>query len=187
MASSGPNSPGTLANDATVGTIAWTNPSNAAASDNVYATTGSLGTTHYLKATNFGFSIPVGATINGIIVGIERNKSGEPGATIQDSAVRIVKANASIGTTNKGDIGTNWPTTDTYKTYGSSSDLWGEIWTATDINDVDFGVVLSTLNTPIDSGVSANVDHIRITVYYSDVVSPFPSFRRVTQGGPQPS
>jgi hypothetical protein len=34
MTSSGPNSPGTMADDATVGTVAWNNPNNAKVSDN---------------------------------------------------------------------------------------------------------------------------------------------------------
>lgn len=55
-------SPGTLADDAAVGTVAWSNPSNAASSNDSYATaSGAGGTTHYLKATNFGFAIPAGA------------------------------------------------------------------------------------------------------------------------------
>ena len=36
-------SPGTMADDATVGTVAWTNPNNAKVSDDVYATV-SVGT-----------------------------------------------------------------------------------------------------------------------------------------------
>lgn len=171
MASQGPNSPGTVVDDATVGTVAWTNPDNAKVSDNVYATAldGAV-TTHYLKASNLGFAIPAGATINGIVVEIERagyDLGG--GVLVKDSAVRIIKADGTVGTTNKGDTVNAWPVTDTYKTYGSSSDLWGETWTSADINDVDFGVVLSALLTETgpEGPNFANVDHIRITVYYT--------------------
>lgn len=100
-------SPGTLADDATVGTVAWSNPTNAASSNNVYARA-SIGTT-----------IP------------------------KDIHIRIVKADGTIGTTNKADTATNWTTTDTVFPYGSSSDVWDETWTAEDINDADFGVVIS--------------------------------------------
>jgi hypothetical protein len=80
MANTSATSPGTMVDDATVGTVAWTNPTNAGASDNSYATIGTSGrcgvfTGHYLKATNFGFSIPVGATITGILVEIERKQT----------------------------------------------------------------------------------------------------------------
>src|SRR3990167_6957610 len=82
-----------------------------------------------------------------------------------DSSVKIVKSDGTIGTTNKAS-GSAWGA-EAYTTYGSSSDLWGETWAYTDINDVDFGVVISTLgqdgNTP-----NAEIDHIRITVYYTE-------------------
>lgn len=148
MASEGPNSPGTMANDTTVGDTAWINPDNAKVSDNTYTTAfmgqytggiyesvkivksdGSIGTTdkannnwtssdaytsygsssdlwgetwtredinssnfgvviqayidsdsYYLKATNFGFTIPEGMNIDGIVVEIEKKEvsSGSP-------------------------------------------------------------------------------------------------------------
>ena len=62
--------------------------------------------------------------------------------TIKDTTVKIVKADGTIGTTNKGN-NTSLETSDTYRTYGSTSDLWGETWTAANINDPDFGVALS--------------------------------------------
>ena len=55
--------------------LSWT-PANINASDFgiVYSVKSNLTghTSHYLKATNFGFSIPEGATINGILVEIEQ-------------------------------------------------------------------------------------------------------------------
>lgn len=135
-------SPGTMADDATVGTITWTNYNNAKVSDAVYASAAN-GTSHYLKATNFGFAIPAGATINGILVEIERYKGGT--GTSKDTNVKIVKADGTIGTTNKA-LALNWLASESYFSYGSSSDLWGETWTYTDINDIDFGVVLNVTN-----------------------------------------
>ena len=66
---------------------------------------------------------------------------------IRDVIVKIVKSDGSLGSENKADTGNNWPTTDTYKSYGASNDLWSESWNYTDINDVDFGVVLSCKET----------------------------------------
>ena len=142
MSDSGWKSPGTVVDDAAVGTVAWTNPDNAKASDDSIAEyyPGSMGEptlkliklviggsvvgnsksnnetlhddelhdfggstdtwgntlsvsdinsssfgvvlqgeeiwinlneSHYLKATNFGFSVPSGATIDGVIVQVE--------------------------------------------------------------------------------------------------------------------
>jgi hypothetical protein len=105
--SQGPLSPATVADDATVGTIAWSLTANAKVSDNLYST-----------APNNYHEYPV------------------------DSEIKIVKSNGSIGSVNKS-TGAWWPLTDSYVSYGSSSNLWGETWTPTDINDVDFGVVIS--------------------------------------------
>lgn len=166
MATQGPNSPGTAADDATVGTLAWSNPDNIKVSDNVYASASTSTvpfTTHYLKATNFGFSIPAGATINGILVEIERKMSG-PSVSVIDSEIKIVKSDGSIGSTNKS-TGATWQTVESYSSFGGSSDLWGETWTSSDINSSNFGAVLSaTVNLR-----TANVDHIRITITYTEV------------------
>lgn len=115
--------------------------------------------THYLKATNFGFSIPTGAAISGIVVEIERKESAANVA--RDNRVRIVKG-GTIGTTDKASA-SEWPTTDTYATYGSDVDLWGETWTVADINSSNFGVAISAMGL---GGGTASIDHIRITVYY---------------------
>lgn len=174
LLSSGPNSPGTGANDSAVGTIVWNNPGNILTSNNSSADANDLnpGITNYLKATNFGFSIPSNATVRGIKVDVERRASGNGVNFVQDERVSIVKSNGTVGSTNKGDTVTKWPTSDTYVSYGGDDDLWGETWAYSDINDVDFGVVLSAELTQ-DTTVTAFVDHIRITVYYT---TPTPSF-----------
>jgi len=164
-------SPGTMANDTAVGTEAWSGVDNAKASDdNRASNTSSFNDpvlpfiTNYLKATNFGFEIPTGATINGILVEIERSERSGDGS-VYDSEVKIVKADGSIGTTNKADTATDWPA-EAYYPYGGATDLWGETWTASDINDADFGTVLAA-NVFSGTFVNAAVDHIRITVYYT--------------------
>ena len=116
-------------------------------------------TTHYLKATNFGFTIPGGSVIDGIVVEVERKENSS--SVCKDSRIRIVKG-GSVGSTDKSSV-TEWPTTDTYKTYGGAADLWGETWSSTDINDSTFGFALSALGVGFGT---AQVDHIRITVYY---------------------
>jgi hypothetical protein len=160
-------SPGTAADDATVGTISWTNPNNAKVSDGSFATQATTGTSHYLKLTNFGFALAPDATPVGIYAEILRKRGGDTAGTAKDSAVRIVKPNGSFGTTNKADTSTNWPTTAAYASYGGPADLWSETWSYTDINDEDFGLVLSAANTPADGPCVPSVDHARITVYYT--------------------
>jgi len=68
-------------------------------------------------------------------------------------------------TTNKAAAGvyaTDW--TKVY--YGSSTDLWGETWTADEINYDNFGVVISVQNTG-GAGNDGQIDYVSITVYYS--------------------
>jgi len=94
----------------------------------------------------------------------------------KDNVIKIIKADGSLGSTNKA-AATVWPTSDAYATYSGPSDLRGETWSASDINDADFGVAISVIadgQKPI-----ANVDHIRITVYYAA-----PTTRRPKQGQP---
>jgi len=171
--SSGPNGTQTVVDDSSTGTVAWSNPMNATTSDGVYANAilPSISyTTHYLKATNFGFSLPISSTINGILVEIEKKENnGSQTNCSRDNIVSIVKSNGTIGAVNKADTVDEWPLTDTYKSYGSLSDLWGETWTSSDINNSNFGVVLS--GTGLDCGgtgsITQYVDYIRITVYYT--------------------
>jgi len=152
------------------GSVDWSNPGNITSSNNSYATAVFMfaGTpTKYLEATDFGFSIPAGATIDGIECFIER-KYGT--AAVRDTKVYIRNGDGSggIGSTNKADTGSDWPSSDGTATYGSSSDAWGETWTVAKINSSDFGVVLACQLTGFSmTGGEAYVDHISIKVYYT--------------------
>lgn len=173
MATTGPLNPSTLVNDTSSGAVNWSNPTNANSSNNTYATYTSFSSqSYYLKATNFGFSIPVGSTIDGIVVEIERKASRSDGLNnCRDIDVKLVKSSGTFGTINKAATGTNWPTSDTIASYGSSSDLWGETWSASDINSSNFGVGLRAFTT-IDLSCTASVDSFAITVYYTAGAGP---------------
>jgi len=163
--STGPNSPGTAVNDTSpMEASDWINPGNILTSDDTYSTA-DVGQkfTNYLKATNFGFSIPAGATIDGILMEAEVKGTASSPLAI-DTGVFIVKADGSIGTTNQA-TEAFISATESYVSYGSSSDLWGETWTAAQINDTNFGVVYSAVGSALVCIVS--VDHIRMTVYYT--------------------
>ena len=156
------------------GGVAWITPSGIAASDNSYTAAfgASTGGTDYLQATNFGFNIPSGATIDGISASIERISVIDGiGSSIVDSTVKIIKG-GSLGSTNKASADA-WPASDGTKTYGSSTDKWGETWTYSDINASNFGVSLSAFSTLGEEGTSwtAGVDYISITVYYTYISS----------------
>ena len=176
---SGALSPGTMADDATVGTVAWSNPDNAKVSDNVYATAVlSNNFSHYLKATNFGFTIPTGATINGIVVEIEGYLVVTSGATQQ---IKIIKG-GTVRTTRKTTTFPEGAVNEAYNTVGSSSDLWGLSWTAEDINASNFGMVFYLGFADDTPAGTWYVDHIRITVYYTNPITSLPSKMSINSG-----
>ena len=166
IASVGPLSAGTIVSDSAVGDVAWTNPGNAAASDDAKATViltpGQ--TSQYLKVTNFGFNLPVGATPVGILFSYEAQGSGN---NLRDEFIRLVKGGAVVGN-NYANVMLNWfEGADKARTRGGEADLWGTTWTRAEINASDFGVVLSCRNVHATSNRTASVDHITLTVYYS--------------------
>ena len=58
----------------------------------------------------------------------------------EDSIVKIIKSNGDLGSTNKAKD--DWQSSKATSTYGGSEDLWDETWSATDINNSNFGVAL---------------------------------------------
>lgn len=165
MASEGPNSPGTTGNDATVGTVDWTNPGNITTSNNSYASVGGNNTSKYLTATNFGFSAVTGA-VDGILGEVEQSKVN--GGI--ENAVRLI-IGGSITGSNKS-TGATLPDVDTYVSYGGAADLWGTTPTPANITASTFGMGFSTTG----GGAAANrqVDHIRMTVYYTAAAATTP-------------
>jgi Tfp pilus assembly protein PilX len=107
------------------------------------------------------FSIPSDA----IIVGIRAQVDGQSnGSSVDDEDVYLLKNGAAVGS-DEGS-GSDWNVgSDSTRTYGGSSDLWGTTWTPADVNGLNFGLRLKVDN---DSGSSrtASVDHVQITVYY---------------------
>lgn len=125
---------------------------------------------NYNWIDDFDFAIPVGATIDGIVVQVERR--AQSADKIKDYAVRLIKNGTIVGS-NKADTSTFWVSSspDTIVSYGGASDLWGTTWTRSDINDNDFGVAFSVKkDTTQGSNTDAYVDHISITVHYTEAV-----------------
>lgn len=151
--------PGASFNDVTFGTIAWTTPGNAMASDDAYAQAApGGGFTNYLHSNNFNLTVPGPAEVRGIEVNIERHSAL---GTVVDARVRLVKGGV-VGSTDRAS-GAMWPTSDAVATYGGSSDLWGDTWTAADVNASGFGVVVSVT----DGGDAALIDYVSVTVHFA--------------------
>lgn len=168
MASVGPSYPATVADLANGD--GWTNPNNVKVSDGTFAvgssTSGGLSLTGTLKNTAFGFSIPSGATINGISVEVNVKSSGA--STVQDDLVRLYKAGTLVGS-NLGP-NTTISTSSSTITYGGSANLWGTTWSYTDINDSGFGVGIGYTQTSF-LGAQASVDFVRITITYTPLAT----------------
>jgi len=151
--------------DSSYGSITWSDPSNITLNDGNCATATTNGTdeTHYLKATDCGFNISDSYQVIGVVVDIERHRSGGSTGEIQDSVVKLVLGDGSIGSENKAsDI--SWATSVSLSEYGGYTDLWGEV-TRSDVNSSNFGVVLSAKGDAGSDRV-ANVDYVRIVVTY---------------------
>jgi len=188
MSNTGWTNPGTVVNDSTDGSLAWTNPSNAFSNNGnyaycIYSDAGST-TTQYLKATNFGFNISSAATIIGIEVQFEKFAWGIDNDNYpEDLRVSLVKSDGSFSTTNRANSD-SWPENDgTYVSYGSSTDTWGESWSYTDINDSDFGVIFSITCVSDGLGINNYVDNIQIKVYYTEPSSSI-FYADASDGGP---
>jgi hypothetical protein len=106
------------------------------------------------------------------VVEVERSKAGTTGS-VKDSNLRLVKG-GTIGATDRADTVTAWPASsaDAYATYGSSSDLWGDAWSDTVVNGSTFGMAISAVEGGTKFGAVAQIDHVRITVYYTAASTP---------------
>jgi hypothetical protein len=96
----------------------------------------SAGTSQVLKLTGFGFALPATATVLGIEVDAARFGSGDP---VTDTTVKLLKAGTAVGNNKASAV--PWPNLSaTVATFGTSTDLWGTTWAASDINNANFGV-----------------------------------------------
>ncbi len=141
----GPNSPGAVVNGYN-GVINWNLVDNIKIDDTAYSyssgPTGSQSST--INSSNFGFNIPTGSTITGIKAEVSKYSQlpyGETQAGAYDNRIYIIKSNGMFGTQNKS-TGAQWPLIQTYISYGGPTDLWGETWTAEDINNPNFGMAI---------------------------------------------
>ena len=171
-------------------TFKWQNTSNASSQNDVYSSllfTDSFNVqadeplslspadeTNYLVCKNLDSNIPNDATVEGIRIYIDRYNSftGEGTVTIKDDAIYLTKNGTDTVGNNKS-IGATWPSsdTDTYVSYGGVSDLWGASWTASEINDDNFGVMIGPTiefdGLTGENGGSAKIDHVYVEITYA--------------------
>lgn|SRR5574339_381622 len=168
FASTGNTNGGTAENIDRSSQVAWAANMNDILTDDGNDVVNS-GPSDYAVVRNFNFSIPTGATINGIFVRVEasENSGGSEAllAQLQDASGALFGTNKT--TSNEGNINGN---TKVIYTYGSTSDLWGATITESIVEDPDFGVRVWYATTQ-----SLNIDFITMAVEYTVAAT-----RRVT-------
>lgn len=149
----------------TITSPSWATPSNMSSdsdSDANSLMTFSGFTSPKFTADTCGFSVPSGATIDGIVVEIRRACS--VASSVEDTEVILLGGSGTSSNYAAAGYwtGSGWEVI----TYGGPTDKWGKTWTDTDINDSAFGVSHECTNSgnPFAAG---QIEYIRITVYYT--------------------
>ncbi len=142
----------------------WTSSTNVYTSNNsdASASLAASAQSANLDVTGFGLDLPTGSTIVGIVAEVERAASNSN--SIEDYDVFLLKAGAPSGSDKAST--TDWTTTDSTRTYGTSTDLWGTTWTEAQVEASNFGLRLKARNLTTSTR-TAFVDHVEIRVYYS--------------------
>ncbi len=130
------------------------------------------GFSQIVKFSNFNFNVPLGATVENIIVTFKGRREGT--GYVKDE--RVVLSANSLSSDNLGGKGYNAAnvfaksSSDKKWRYGFNDKTWGVNWTASQINDPSFGVELQLLNiTPKE--VKAFIDNVKIDVQYTPLAT----------------
>lgn len=153
--------PATVVSVSGSGDVAWTDPSNATANDFNVAQVflGSGNQSEEIEATDFGFSIPSTATIDGIRVYVSRYSMG----TVTDALAKLISGSSYVG--DDKSVGTTWPTMETLESFGGETDDWNASPTPSMVNGSGFGCRLQCESA---SGGMALINFIEIDITYTD-------------------
>lgn len=160
---------GTGSNDTGVGTEAWVSPGNVTADDATY-TEGAPAKNeqmNYIKGSNFGLSVPTGATIDGIEIRGQFYDANSGSECAAITHALVVHPSSGNGTDQEAGE-TVLTATPTNYDYGGASNLHGKTWTASDVNNSSFAVMFSC-NAKIFVVVAGDprCDAIWVKVHYT--------------------
>lgn len=167
MATAGPNGPSSASNLNTGGSP-WANPGNVTAEDGSVATCqGELiitdGFGDELEAIGFGFSIPGGSTIDGILVEPKMSCTNDTN-TFDTWNCQLITGGATEGSAKT--TACILTTILVFQTAGGAADLWSGTWTTAKVNAADFGVRIK-MHSSSSNSTTANIDYIKITITYT--------------------
>jgi hypothetical protein len=154
---------------ATAYPCAITHPTNAFASDNIYATGPTAGSTaNSCVYAGFVFSVPAGSTIRGISVILEGNQGT---CTLRSHDITVQVSNrGGLDITSFSTMRTtpSLPGTDTVYSLGGPTDLWGLTWTVAQANGIGVKVFLICSNGGVVGGTAGplQLDSVRIVISY---------------------
>lgn len=167
--------PSTVVDDSSGGgTVTWSNPANAETPNSigsVAAVTNGL-TTHRLKATNFSFALANNTVIKGIEVLINAKVNSTATIAVQEFDVKLLKAGVPVSS-NKAQFTYNVnPGSFAIYLHGSTSDLWGTTWNASDVNNSGFGVYIQLRNPSAGTQTdTVEVDYLEAGIIYITIYS----------------
>ena len=140
----------------------WSTLSNCYSSNNTYATTTS---TTFISGDvyNFAFGIPSGATIDGIEIAAEF--SAQAAGIVATIQLSISGDGGGAYTATKSDTVTG--TTDTTRTYGGATDVWGAgPWSDANFADGTFYVKVEGKTGSF--GLQCRLAHLQVKIYYHE-------------------
>ena len=115
-----------------------------------------------LILSDFGLSLPDGATLRG--VGFTLQRASEGGLAI-DESVRLVIASGTVGV-NRSKTGA-WSATLEEMSYGGEDELWGADLTIADVEAATFGLSLTPEYTDSAGNDRAYVTGVKAFAYYT--------------------
>lgn len=148
--------PGTVTADAD-----WTNPNNIKAEDGAVAQSSywvTKGGSGNIAGSNFGFSLPSTVIIDGIQVDVKFSGTNLGGETV------ILSNNGGSKTATRN-ISQN-PGSLTWVSIGGPTDMWGQAWTYSDLNNSGFNALINAFASHSPADAVMNIDAVRITVFY---------------------
>ncbi len=147
------------------GTVAWTNPANAASQDWIQASavvTLVGDTTYELRWSGLTLSaIPPNAVIDGLAVQVFGNSS----FYMTGNIIPRLISGAKIG--EKASMGSGLPmTSSAWSTaIGGATDLWGQSWTRDELTNLVFAAKLAS-GLFMTGSQTFSIDAARITIYW---------------------
>lgn len=145
----------------------WASPASVAKKDGVTSSvvlTKERPGSRFLITRDYGFQVPVGASIRGILL------TADPSTLQAQPTVRVtVPAIGQLTEMSRGDA--NPTITGTPISIGGDLDTWGRTWTPAEINAAGFSAVfLVSATFPADAGPDASqtvsVDEVAVEVFY---------------------